>query len=127
MKNIDLPSRRILVVDDEEDVCMLLRRFFQRSGHEVTCAYNLKDAFVQLDAWKPDILILDNNLPDGTGLNALPSLCAAFSETRIYLLSAMELRDSALRNGATDFLEKPVDLRRLENVLGLKGNGQIAP
>ncbi len=126
MENIDNNTQRILVVDDEADVCLLLRRFLLRSGNEVACAHNLKDAWGQLETWQPDILILDNNLPDGTGLNALPSLCSTFTTTRIYLISAMELADSALRNGAAGFLEKPVDLRRLQELLSQKGNGQPA-
>lgn len=108
---------RILVVDDEEDVCLLIRRFLTRAGCEVSCAHNLQDARRQLETCRPDILLLDNNLPDGTGLAALPELHADCPDTRIYLVSAMELRDSALSSGATGFIEKPVDLHRLAELI----------
>lgn len=114
---------RILVVDDEEDVCVLLKRFLVRIGKEVISAHNLHDALHHLESWHPDIMILDNNLPDGSGLNALPNLCATFPQTRIILISAMELQDSAMRNGAMAFLEKPVDLYQLEALINLKTNG----
>ncbi|MET0391700.1 MAG: response regulator, partial [Chitinophagaceae bacterium] len=56
---------RILIVDDEIDYCMIMKSFFRGKGYEVLLAFTLKEGLEQLESARPDILFLDNNLPDG--------------------------------------------------------------
>lgn len=111
-------NMKVLIVDDEEDLCMLLGSFLRRKKAEVSYANNLRNGLEQLHHVNPDVVFLDNNLPDGTGLEALPSWRQLYPGSRIVMISAMSnLRERALANGADAFLEKPLSFRLVESVL----------
>ncbi len=111
-------NMKVLIVDDEEDLCMLLGSFLQRKKADVSYANNLRTGFEQLSNVHPDVVFLDNNLPDGTGLDALPNWRRLYPSSRIVMISAMSnLREKALASGADAFLEKPLSFRLVESVL----------
>ncbi len=108
---------RILVVEDAEDVADAISSHFSRQGHACDHAASLCDAehFVRLGSY--DLVILDINLPDGSGLKLLRGLRAARNGVPILVLTArMQVDDKvdALDFGADDYLVKPFDLRELE-------------
>ena len=80
--------KKILIVDDEEDLCLLLKIFFTRKKYHVEVANNLKDGMKQIEQWHPDILFLDNNLPDGLGWEKAPQLLDNYPTLTIHLISA---------------------------------------
>ncbi|MFT4033132.1 MAG: response regulator [Siphonobacter sp.] len=109
---------KVLIVDDEEDLCMLLGSFLRRKKADVSYANDLQTGLETLNQVHPDIIFLDNNLPDGTGLDALPNWRQSHPESRIVMISAMSnLRERALANGADAFLEKPLSFHSVESVL----------
>jgi DNA-binding NtrC family response regulator len=82
------PLKKILIVDDEEDLCLLLKIYFTRKKYEVNIANTLQDGLKQLENWHPDVLFLDNNLPDGLGWEKAPELLDHYPELVIHLISA---------------------------------------
>jgi two-component system response regulator TctD len=108
---------RILIVEDTEDVADAILSHFSRQGHVCEAASNLEDAahFLGLETY--DLVILDINLPDGSGLDFLKKLRAAKNGVPVLVLTArLQVDDKidALDFGADDYLVKPFDLRELE-------------
>jgi len=61
-------GKRILVVDDEQDVCVYLARLFQEHGYSVACARNGNEASQSVEKEKPDLITLDLSMPDKSGV-----------------------------------------------------------
>jgi two-component system nitrogen regulation response regulator NtrX len=80
-------------------------------GIKASFAVTLDDGEKRLDEGSYQILFLDNNLPDGSGLEHLPELNMKFPNMKIIMISAYDgdkERESARRNGAVDFIGKPL-------------------
>ncbi len=109
-------SRTLLIIDDEKDVCMLLRRALRRRFEKVECVHSLTDGKAMAAKLHPDVILLDNNLPDGYGLEHIGKFKNVFKPPRIVVISAMDLRIESLAAGADDFIGKPVDLQDLGGI-----------
>lgn len=81
-------SKKVLIIDDETDLCLLLKDYFVRKKYEVDIAHTLEDGKKLLNTNQPDILFLDNNLPDGIGWTVAPEIAADFPALYIVLISA---------------------------------------
>lgn len=81
-------SKKVLIIDDETDLCLLLKDYFLRKNYEVNIAHTLKEGKGLLSSIHPDILFLDNNLPDGTGWSVAPKIALEYPATYIVLISA---------------------------------------
>ena len=110
-------QRSLLIVDDEEDVCLLLKRSFLREFKTVESANLLEEAVQMAERLRPDVLLLDNNLPDGLGLNFVEKFKSINPEMYIILFSAMDLQREAVVAGADVFLEKPLNLGVIREVM----------
>ena len=60
-----MKKKKVLIIDDEEDFGMLMKRFFSQKNYDVYVAYTISDGMKLLNEVLPDIIFLDNNLPDG--------------------------------------------------------------
>jgi len=103
-------SLRILVVDDDEDLRLLATRSLIRAGHEVREAGAGEEGLALLDSWKPELLLLDLNMPGLDGYEVLRTLRARGQTLPVIVLTAMGDEESARHSfelGATDFLAKP--------------------
>ncbi len=109
---------KILIIDDEIDYCKIMKTYFQEKDIEVSAAYTLKDGMVQIEKNPPDILFLDNNLPDGQGWEMVNQILEKLPLLRIYLVSAYRQRADfkADRNNITVW-EKPISLADLDSVV----------
>ncbi|MBP7146795.1 MAG: sigma-54-dependent Fis family transcriptional regulator [Acidobacteria bacterium] len=115
-----MPAEKILIVDDEKLVRWSLRERLSAEGYEVEDADALQPAFRLLGADFYDLLVLDHRLPDGSGLDAIPSLVNEWPETAIIVLTAYGTVEGAVRAikaGAYDYLTKPVDVDELLAVI----------
>lgn len=110
-------QRSLLIVDDEEDVCLLLKRSFRREFKTVETAHLLQEALQVAEHLRPDILLLDNNLPDGLGLEFVKKFKSINPEMYVILFSAMDLHREAIVAGADVFLGKPLDLGVIRGVM----------
>jgi len=108
---------RLLLVEDTADVADAIAAAFARGGVAVDVAGTMGTAVDCLGVQDYDVIILDINLPDGSGVDILGRLRDAGKSTPVLMLTAqfsVEDRVSALDRGADDYVVKPFDLRELE-------------
>jgi DNA-binding response OmpR family regulator len=112
-------KKSVLVIDDEKDLCEVISRALKKEGFEVDCAFNLAEAAPKLAA-RPDIIILDNNLPDGSGIEYIHMHPAEFTESFVVLVSAdpgTSLQKKAIFEGVRAFLPKPFSIDLMKKLL----------
>lgn len=111
--------KRVLIVDDEVDLCMLIKNYLSKKNYEVHTAHTLSEGFRKLEAVSPDVLLLDNNLPDGMGWKAAEQIHEQFPNINITLISAYQTpRDYVAKpNVNVNVLEKPISLNDIERYL----------
>jgi DNA-binding response OmpR family regulator len=100
----------VLVVEDEPDLCLLLKRLLTEAGHCVTATADGASAVLCAALEPPDLVILDLMLPDLTGEEVLRRLLAGHPSTQVLILSAVtevERRVAVFDGGAADFVAKP--------------------
>jgi DNA-binding response OmpR family regulator len=105
---------RILVVDDEPDILLLLRMNLEAEGHEVLLAADGEMALARIAEHRPDLVLLDVMMPLLDGWGVLQAIDG--QERAVVMVSAKaDPRDAekALQLGALDYLTKPFDLDRL--------------
>jgi DNA-binding response OmpR family regulator len=83
-------NKRVLIVDDEPNIVAALEFLLQKSGYEVKVAANGEDAFAQLDAFKPDLVLLDVMMPKVSGYEVCQGMRAQpqWRHIKIVILSA---------------------------------------
>jgi two-component system response regulator HydG len=111
-----------LVVDDEPGVLSLLRRFGERVGYEVVTCGSGQEALDCLRVRRADAALVDLHMPDVNGLEVLKAIREADPGCHAILMTGYASIDSAVeavKSGAMDYLSKPIDLHRLEALLGI--------
>lgn len=111
--------KRILIVDDEIDLCLLLKQFLSKKNYEVYIAHTLSDGLALLASVRPDALMLDNNLPDGMGWDHVALIQQQYPAMNITLVSAYQLaKDYSDRlHHSVQYLEKPISLMDVEKYI----------
>lgn len=108
-----------MIIDDEIDLCLLVKAHLHKLSYAVTIAHTLEDGMLQLELAKPDILLLDNNLPDGTGWSKVEYINDHFPGMNIILISAVSSGHEFYQteNFPLRIMEKPIQLADLEKYL----------
>lgn len=114
-----MPAPSILVVEDEKPIREMVAFGLRRGGYQVTEAANCKEAFDQLAAGLPDLILVDWMLPDNSGLELTRSLKrhSEYSEVPVIMLTARATEDdkvAGLHSGADDYVTKPFSQRELQ-------------
>jgi PAS domain S-box-containing protein len=107
---------RILIIDDEETLCYFLKESLEEKGYQASAAHTAGDGLEQLAARGTDLVLLDLKLPDGEGLDVLSEIRKVDAELPVIVLTghaAVETAVRAMKLGAYDYLEKPVNLAQL--------------
>src|SRR3954463_7567028 len=102
--------RRVLVVDDEENLRLVLRTLLRRHGYEGETAESGEDALGMVDSFGPDVVLTDVRMPKMGGLDLLSTLKAKGNEATVIVMSAYGNMDQALeamKAGAYDYVQKP--------------------
>jgi len=113
-------THSVLIVDDEETFAKNIKRYLDRHEYDTQVANTGKQAIDALDNFKPDTILLDLNLPDGTGLDFLSQIKEIDSQARIVFMTGSHSVDSAveaMKAGAEDYLTKPLVLSELKLLL----------
>jgi DNA-binding response OmpR family regulator len=107
-----MTSAKILVVDDDPAIRNLISRYLSQQNYQIEVAADGKTALKVFEQFNPDLVILDLNLPDTTGL----ALCREMqNQTHVLILMLTSEQDPklGLKEGADDFVTKPFDLEEL--------------
>lgn len=110
----------VLLVDDEQDLCMLMQMSLSRMGIKTHMAHHLKQAKYFFSEYQYDACITDLNLPDGSGLELVKHVSQNYPKTPIAVLTAygnMEIAIASLKAGAFDFVSKPINQSHLQQLL----------
>jgi two-component system response regulator AtoC len=102
--------RRVLVVDDEENIRVVLRTLLRRHGYEVETAASGDEALAMVESFGPDVVLTDVRMPKMGGLDLLSTLKAKGSEATLIVMSAYGNLDQAIdamKAGAYDYIQKP--------------------
>lgn len=106
--------RKALVVEDEGEMGLLLNLFLDEKDFELDYVKNLLSAEEYLQNEQPAIVILDNKLPDGFGVDFIGYIKKKYPQIKIIMISGFaSAGDVAIENGADAFLEKPFTKDRL--------------
>ena len=107
---------KILIIDDEEQLRKLLARIIALEGYEVAEAADCAGGLRMLRRYEPDVVLCDVKLPDGNGVEMVGRIKQVMPSAEVILLTAYgNIPDGvqAIKNGAFDFLPKPLDDEKL--------------
>ena len=109
---------RILVVDDNPSICQLVSDFFgELKGHTVYTAENAEQALKVVRGEAPELALLDIMMPEVHGVDLLRQIKQVRPEVKVIMISAVddeEIAQEAMREGAADYVTKPLDLNYLD-------------
>ena len=107
---------RILIVDDEETLCYFIKASLEEKGYQASAAYTAAEGLDLVTRQQIDLVLLDLRLPDGDGLDVLDEIRKVDSNLPVIVLTGHAGIESAVRAmklGAYDYLEKPINLEEL--------------
>lgn len=110
----------LLVIDDEPSVCYSFQRVFESEQMRVLTAGTGADGLSQVREHNPDVVVLDLQLPDASGLEIFPQIQALDRKRPVIFITAhgtTQTAIEAMKRGAFDYLVKPLDLERLSQVV----------
>lgn len=108
---------RLLIVEDEKELCDTIAKTLYQAGYEVDTCYDGDEALDYILAEDYDLIVLDLNLPGTDGMDILKELRKENEETKVLILSARSQivdKVEGLDAGANDYMEKPFHLQELE-------------
>jgi len=114
-------SRRILVVDDEENARIALTKILTREGYEVASAGNGYEALNYLRGREVELIITDINMPEMDGLVFLRELSRSHPASNVIMITAygeVESYIEAMNLGAFEYINKPVKVDELKKIIG---------
>jgi two-component system nitrogen regulation response regulator NtrX len=107
---------KILIIDDEKNICLTIKDILEDEGHVADYSLTYKEGFEKLKKDIYDVIFLDIWLPDADGNEVLREIKKYFPELEVIMISghgSIENAVDAIRDGAYDFLEKPLSLDRI--------------
>lgn len=113
-----MDKKKVLIIDDEVDFCLLMQFYLTKKNCDVSISHTLRDGLGQVKSNEPDIVILDNNLPDGLGWPAAKNILDTVPDVHLFLISA---NNPTNRPEITDshchVVEKPISISQIDNFL----------
>ena len=103
--------QKILIIDDDRDMCLLLKRFLSRHGYEVSEVYSGKKALEMAEEFKPDLVMCDFRLEDMDGNTVLVKMKEKFPSVPFIIItgySDIKTAVEVMKLGAYDYVTKPL-------------------
>lgn len=102
-------TKKVLIVEDEADMCLLLNILLNGKEMELDHVKSLGAAQAYLEEVQPDIVLLDNKLSDGFGVDFISFIKKNYPSVKVIMITGYDpsVSDVAMENGADTFLEKP--------------------
>jgi len=113
-------QNKILVVDDEPKIQMLLTNYFSSRGNEVRAVRSGEDALEMMEFWEPDLVFLDIQLPQLSGIDVLKRIKVMKVGIPVVMISGYATENIAVQSlelGALDYINKPINFKRLEEIV----------
>jgi len=110
-------TKKLLIVDDEIEICEFLKSFFEDRDFKVATAYDGIKAFEQVATFKPEVVLLDIQMPGMDGLQTLKKIKSTYPQVKVIMVTAVETQEKieeAMRLGADNYITKPLSLEYLE-------------
>ncbi len=115
---IFMGKKKVLIIDDEVDFCLLMQFYLSKKNCEVQISHTLKEGMGILENDNPDIVILDNNLPDGLGWPAAKNILAVIPDVQLFLISANKSNNKPeISSSHFHVVEKPISITQIDNFL----------
>jgi two-component system NtrC family response regulator len=111
---------KVLIIDDDTGMCGMMSRELKYGGHDVTTAFNLKSGLAEASRELPDVIFLDVRMPDGNGIEMLPTIKETASSPEVVIITGFANSDSAemaIKSGAWDYLKKPFSTQDIKLTL----------
>ncbi len=115
-----MPLFKILIIDDDNLVCISLKKLLAKLGYEVDTCMDAGEAFAKIDSFEPDVVLLDIYLTTHNGLDLLKQFQKKYFHIPVIMItgySDVKIAVTAIKSGAYDFLLKPIDIEQLQLVL----------
>lgn len=113
--------KKVLIIEDEGEMCLVLNLILNSEEMQLDHVNTLQKAKDYLQKENPSVIILDNKLPDGFGVDFIHYLRDHYPGTRIVMISGYDasVQDVAMENGADAFLQKPFKKEELyQSIIG---------
>ncbi|WP_343691247.1 response regulator [Chitinophaga sp.] len=112
-------TRKVLIIEDEGDLCLLINILLDGKGMEVEHVQSIAKAEEYLLHEQPSLILLDNRLPDGFGIDFLSVVKKEYPAIKVIMISGVDAaaQDVALENGADAFLRKPFTKAQLQQTI----------
>lgn len=110
-------NKKLLIVDDEVEICEFLKSFFEDRNFKVATAYSGDKALLKVEEFKPGVVLLDIQMPGMDGIQTLKKIKEKNPKIKVIMVTAVETQDKieeAMRNGADNYITKPLSLEYLE-------------
>ena len=110
-------TKKLLIVDDEIEICDFLKSFFEDRDFRVAVANNGTQALEQMDSFHPEVVLLDIQMPGMDGLQTLKKIKETYPKAKVIMVTAVETQEKieeAMRLGADNYITKPLSLEYLE-------------
>ena len=108
---------KLLIVDDEIEICEFLKSFFEDRDFKVAIASNGTQALEQVAHFHPKVVLLDIQMPGMDGLQILEKIKERHPKVKVIMVTAVETQEKiekAMRLGADNYITKPLSLEYLE-------------
>ena len=102
---------KLLIVDDEVEICEFLRSFFEDRDFKVAVANDGTQALEQVDLFQPEVVLLDIQMPGMDGLQTLKKIKELYPKMKVIMVTAVETQEKieeAMRLGADNYITKPL-------------------
>ena len=111
---------KLLIIDDEADLCAMFQKIFQEERHSVATATTGQEGIVKARAEQPDLIFLDLKMPTMNGITCLTKLRRVSKVSRIIVLTGfgtLKTAREAMKLGAYDYTSKPFDLDLIRQLI----------
>lgn len=108
--HIDNRDTTVLIIDDEPDICFMLSSILKKKALASVSVHTIGEAGTYLRVKTPSLVFLDNNLPDGKGIDFLRGIKKDYPEVKVVMITAYDTyfdKTDALMRGADEFIGKP--------------------
>ncbi len=115
-----MEKKRILILDDEKEICFLLSALLSQMGFLTDYAYTLKEGVHKFEEEKFDLVFLDLNLPDGLGYTLVPKIREYSEDVKIVMISAHDAllkKIQSEKKGVDYFIDKPFNKEKINSAL----------